>query len=60
MVVLTLHGKAIATGSSIKDIDLESLSLSTNPEFIAIIQKARDEFKAGKTISLSEMKRELL
>lgn len=60
LVVLTLHGKAIATVSSIKDIDPESLSLSTNPEFLAIIEKARDEFKAGKTISLSEMKRELL
>jgi len=60
LVILTFHGKAIATVTPIKDIDPESLSLSTNPEFIAIIEKARDEFKAGKTISLSEMKRELL
>ena len=60
LVVLTLHGFAIATVTPIQDIVPESLSLSTNPEFIAIIQKARDEIQASKTISLSEMKRELL
>ena len=38
-VVLTLQGKAIATVYSIKDIDPESLSLSTNPDFIEIIEK---------------------
>lgn len=60
MVILTLNGKAIALVASLKDVDSESLSLSMNPEFIEIIQKARAEFKAGKKLSLEEMKREVL
>lgn len=59
-VVLTMNGKAIAVVTAIKDIDPESLALSTNPEFSAIIQNAREEFKAGKKLSLEEMKREIL
>jgi hypothetical protein len=59
-VVLTMNGKAIAVVTAIKDIDPESLSLSTNPEFLAIMQNAREEFKAGKKLSLEEMKREIL
>lgn len=50
-VVLTLNGKAIAVVTAIKDIE---------PEFLAIIQNAREEFKAGKNLSLEEMKREIL
>ncbi|MCL1465372.1 hypothetical protein [Argonema galeatum] len=60
MIVLTLHGKAIAVVTSFKKADSESLSLSMNPEFLEIIQEAREEFKAGKKLSLEEMKRELL
>lgn len=60
MVILTFNGKAIAVVTAIKDIDPESLALSTNPEFLAIIQNARQEFKAGKKLSLEEMKREVL
>ncbi|MBD2778781.1 hypothetical protein [Iningainema tapete] len=60
MIVLTMHGKAIAAVVSLKELDPESLSLSMNPEFMAIIQKARQEFKAGKKLSLEEMKREVL
>ncbi|MCC5637965.1 hypothetical protein LC593_19415 [Nostoc sp. CHAB 5844] len=55
-----MNGKAIAIVTAIKDIDLESLALSTNPEFLAIIQNAREEFKTGKKLSLEEMKREIL
>jgi hypothetical protein len=31
-----------------------------NPEFIEIIGKARGEFRAGKKLSLEEMKQEVL
>jgi hypothetical protein len=60
IVVLTLHGKAIAAVVSLQEVDPESLLLSMNPEFMQIIQQARDEFKAGKKLSLEEMKREIL
>ena len=60
VIVLTLHDKPIAAMVSLKKIDKESLALSTNPEFLEIIQKAREEFKSGKKISLEELKREIL
>jgi hypothetical protein len=41
-------------------VDKESLSLSTSPEFMEIIEKARAEFAAGKRLTLEEMKREVL
>ena len=59
-VVLTLNGQAIAAVVSVQDIDLESFSLSENPEFMRIIDQAREEFKTGKRVSLAEMKREML
>lgn len=59
-IVLTLNGKAIAIVTAIKDIDRASFSLNLNPEFLAIIQNAREEFKAGKKLSLEEMRREVL
>ncbi|MEM9542409.1 MAG: hypothetical protein AAGA60_23315 [Cyanobacteria bacterium P01_E01_bin.42] len=58
--ILTLNGKAIAAVVSLENIDLEDFYLSTNPDFLEIIQNARNEFKQGKTLSLEEMKREVL
>ena len=45
---------------SLKELDLESVSLSENPEFMKIIEQAREEFATGKRVSLAEMKREML
>lgn len=60
IVILTSHKKPVAAIISLEKIDMESLSLSTDPEFLAIIEKAREEFRAGKKMSLEEMKREVL
>ncbi|MCI0486121.1 MAG: hypothetical protein L0229_05925 [Blastocatellia bacterium] len=38
----------------------ELLSLSANPEFMEIIDKAREEFKTGRKLTLEEMKQEFL
>jgi PHD/YefM family antitoxin component YafN of YafNO toxin-antitoxin module len=57
-IVLTLNGTPIAVVTSIKDIDSESLALSTNPDFLAIIERSRAELRAGKKLSLEEMKAE--
>jgi len=57
IIVLTDHDKPIAAIVSLDNVDRESLSLSMNPQFMAIIKKAEEEFKAGKTLTLEEMKR---
>jgi PHD/YefM family antitoxin component YafN of YafNO toxin-antitoxin module len=60
IIVLTSNTKPIAALVSLKDVDRESLALSTDPEFMKIIEAAREEFKSGKKLSLEEMKREIL
>ncbi len=60
VIVLTLHEEPVAAIVSLRGTDRESLSLSTNPEFIAIIEQAREEFAAGKRLSLTALKQDLL
>lgn len=60
ILVLTSDKKPVAALVSLKHVDRESFALSTNPEFMKIIATAREEFRAGKKLSLEEMKRELL
>jgi len=60
VVVLTANHQPIAAVVSLKNVDRESLELSTNPEFLAIIERARAEIAAGRTLSLDEMKRAVL
>lgn len=58
-VVLTSNNVPVAAIVSLKSIDPESLALSTNSEFMGIIEQARREVADGRTISLDEMKRQL-
>lgn len=57
IVVLTSDNRPVAAVVGLRHIDEESLGLSTSPDFLAIIERAREEFREGKTISLEEMKR---
>jgi PHD/YefM family antitoxin component YafN of YafNO toxin-antitoxin module len=57
-VVLTSNNKPIAALVSLKSIDPEALALSTNSQFLKIIEQARQEVAAGQTISLRSMKKE--
>ncbi|MGH9835428.1 MAG: hypothetical protein ACREBD_03795 [Blastocatellia bacterium] len=59
-IVLTSNNEPIAAIVSLKNVDRESLALSFSPEFMAIIEQARAECRAGKTLSLEEMKRAVL
>ena len=56
-LVFTRNKRPVAALVSLKNIDRESLSLSTNPQFRRIIEKARREIRAGKTTSLEEVER---
>lgn len=60
ILVLTSNDKPVAAMVSLKDVDMESLSLSTNPDFMEIIKKSRKDFKLGKKLSLDKMKEELM
>ncbi|MBI3986972.1 MAG: hypothetical protein HY343_08640 [Lentisphaerae bacterium] len=57
MLVLTSHSKPVAAVVSLNGVDRESLSLSSNPEFMKIIRHAREDFAKGRKLSLAEMKK---
>jgi len=60
LLVFTSNKQPVAAMVSLKNVDMESLALSYHPDFMEIIEKARAEVKAGKTLSLEEMKGEVM
>ncbi len=60
IVVVTERNKPVAAVVPLRNVDRESLALSSHPEFLAIIEKSRRQFAAGKTLSLEEMQHAVL
>jgi antitoxin (DNA-binding transcriptional repressor) of toxin-antitoxin stability system len=60
IVLVTERNRPIAAVVPLKNVDRESLALSSHPEFLKIITKSRRQFAAGKTLSLEEMKKAVL
>ncbi len=58
-VILTDCGKPIAALVSLDDADLETATLSTNPRFLALIERSRGRMKSEGGISSGEMRRRL-
>jgi prevent-host-death family protein len=58
-VLLTQHGSPVAALVSLENMDQESLSLSTNPQFMEIIEQSRARLAAEGGISSDEMRRRL-
>lgn len=58
-VVVTSDGKPIAALMPLDGADLETISLSTNPEFVRIIEQSRKRQRKEGSISSGEMRRRL-
>lgn len=58
-VIITHEGKPLAALISISNADIETVSLSNNPKFLALIERARARHKAEGGISIEEMRRRL-
>jgi len=56
-LVFTHKKRPVAALVSLRKVDRESLKLSTDPQFLRIIESARKEIRAGKTISLEALER---
>ena len=58
-IIVIDNKRPVAALVSLNHIDREALSLSTNHEFLSIIEASRAEVRAGKTLSLAQIKRQL-
>ena len=56
-LVVTRRGRPVAAVVPINGVDMETLSLSTNPDFIALIERSRASYKTTGGISLEDIKR---
>ena len=55
-MVVTNQGKPVMALMSIENADMESVSLSTDRRFIALIERSRALYKPGTGIPLAEIK----
>ena len=58
-VILTVDGKPVAALVPIENADLETVTLSTHPQFLAVIERSRARQKSEGGISGHEMRRRL-
>jgi PHD/YefM family antitoxin component YafN of YafNO toxin-antitoxin module len=56
-LVFTKKKRPVAALVSLTKVDRESLALSTNPQFLRIIEAARKEIRTGKTVSLEALEK---
>ena len=56
-LVFTKKRRPVAALVSLRKVDRESLALSTNSQFLRIIESARKEVRAGKTIPLEALEK---
>ena len=57
--VITDHGEPIAALVPLNNADLETVSLSTNPRFIGLIERSRHRHSTEGGISSKEMRERL-
>jgi len=58
-LVLTENGQPVAVIVAIHNADMETVSLSQNPEFLAIIERSRQRQKEDGGLSSDEVRRRL-
>ena len=58
-VIVTVDGRPVAALVPIENADLETATLSTHPQFLALIERSRARQKAEGGISSAEMRHRL-
>jgi len=58
-VIVTIRGKPVAALVGIKNADIETISLSNNPRFLALLERSRKKQKTKDGISTEEMRHRL-
>jgi prevent-host-death family protein len=58
-VIVLKHGRPVAALMPIENADRETVALSTNPQFLALIERSRRRHETEGGISTEEMRRRL-
>ncbi len=58
-LVVTDGGKPIAALVPVEGIDLESLAVATNPDFVELIERSRRQFRNGRSTPLRDVREQL-
>jgi prevent-host-death family protein len=58
-VIVTVNGTPVAALVAIENADLETVSLSTNPAFLALMERSRTRHRAEGGLSGEEVRRRL-
>jgi antitoxin (DNA-binding transcriptional repressor) of toxin-antitoxin stability system len=58
-MVVTADGKPIAALVGIQNADMETVTLSNNPRFLALIERSRQRLRSERGISGEQMRRRL-
>ena len=58
-LILTVRKKPVAALISLENADLETVTLSTHPKFLALIERSRGRRKSEGGITASELRRRL-
>ena len=58
-VILTRNGQPLLTVKNVSGSDWESVSLVSNPQFLAIIEESRRSYREEGGIRLDDVRREL-
>ncbi len=60
IVVVTRGKRALAALVPLANVDRESIALSMHPGFLALVEKARAQLAAGRSLSLAAMRAKVL
>ena len=58
-LIITRGGKPVAALVPVENTDLETAALSTNPQFLALIERSRLRWRREGGVSSEEMRRRL-
>lgn len=57
-IVVTVNGQPLVAVVPVPNADLETVSLSTHPQFLAILERSRESYRAHGGIPLADIERE--
>jgi prevent-host-death family protein len=58
-IIVMNHGKPVAALVALEDSDLETVALSTNPQFMRLIERSRASLRSSGGLSAAEIRKQV-